>query len=141
MSNRTTYVDNNTWNFTHIGTVGKILVSDEDTAYKMCRDLDANYVMVNFGGYSGFKADDYIKMLWLVRIAHDAYPDTKEQFYVKNGAFDLTENGLTDKTAESIMFKFLFHRFGEIQVTANEPPGYDHSRNQQIDGSKLDIRL
>lgn len=36
MSNRTTIVDNNTWNFTHIGTVGKIFASDEDTAYKMC---------------------------------------------------------------------------------------------------------
>ena len=54
MTNRTSIVDNNTWNFTHIGTVGKILVSEEEEAYKMSKNLDVNYIMCTFGGYSGF---------------------------------------------------------------------------------------
>jgi dolichyl-diphosphooligosaccharide--protein glycosyltransferase len=33
MSNRTVIVDNNTWNNTHIATVAKALVSDEETGY------------------------------------------------------------------------------------------------------------
>lgn len=70
--------------------------------------------MVNFGGYSGFQADDWIKFLWFVRIAHDAYPDVKEQEYYKNGKFGLSSDELSDKTANTIMFKFLYHRFGEI---------------------------
>jgi len=32
MSNRTTFVDNNTWNFTHIGTVAKVLTAEEPEA-------------------------------------------------------------------------------------------------------------
>jgi len=53
MTNRTTIVDNNTWNFTHIGTVGKVLISEEEEAYHLCNHLDVNYVMVTFAGYSG----------------------------------------------------------------------------------------
>lgn len=34
MSNRTVIVDNNTWNNTHIATVAKVLISDEETAYQ-----------------------------------------------------------------------------------------------------------
>jgi len=33
MSNRTVIVDNNTWNNTHIATVGKVLISDEEEGY------------------------------------------------------------------------------------------------------------
>jgi asparagine N-glycosylation enzyme membrane subunit Stt3 len=33
MSNRTVLVDNNTWNNTHIATVGRVLVSKEEDAY------------------------------------------------------------------------------------------------------------
>lgn len=33
MSNRTVIVDNNTWNNTHIATVGRAMSSPEDEAY------------------------------------------------------------------------------------------------------------
>lgn len=33
MSNRTVLVDNNTWNNTHIATVGRALASSEEKAY------------------------------------------------------------------------------------------------------------
>jgi len=36
MSNRTVIVDNNTWNNTHIATVGLAMTSDEDEAYEIC---------------------------------------------------------------------------------------------------------
>lgn len=114
MSERVTIIDNNTWNFTHIGTVGKILASDEEQAYKMCKELDVDYVVVNFGGYSGMKNDDWSKFLWFIRIASDAYPNMNEQDYYLNGNFGLAEGYISEKLANTILFKMLFHRFGEI---------------------------
>lgn len=34
-TNRTVIVDNNTWNFTHIATVGKVFASNEEEAYEV----------------------------------------------------------------------------------------------------------
>ena len=78
MSNRTVLVDNNTWNNTHIATVGKAMASPEEDAYKIARHLDADYVLVIFGGLSHFSGDDISKFLWMVRIAAGVYPKIKE---------------------------------------------------------------
>ena len=37
MANRTTLVDNNTWNNSHIALVGKAMSSPEEKAYKIMR--------------------------------------------------------------------------------------------------------
>ena len=50
MSNRTIIVDNNTWNNTHIATVGLALGSSEEQAYEILRRLDVDYFLVIFGG-------------------------------------------------------------------------------------------
>ena len=91
---RTTLVDNNTWNNSHIAMVGKAMASNEDDAYTIMQELGVDYVLVIFGGllvkfhypqiflprlvrsvlgalttvclsYSG---DDINKFLWMVRI-------------------------------------------------------------------------
>jgi dolichyl-diphosphooligosaccharide---protein glycosyltransferase len=74
MSNRTVLVDNNTWNNTHIATVGRAMASNEQDAYKIARSLDANYVLVIFGGMSNYSGDDISKFLWMVRIAAGVFP-------------------------------------------------------------------
>jgi asparagine N-glycosylation enzyme membrane subunit Stt3 len=40
MANRTILVDNNTWNNTHIATVGRAMASSEEKAYPIMRSLD-----------------------------------------------------------------------------------------------------
>ena len=50
MANRTTLVDNNTWNNSHIALVGKAMSSTEDKAYVIMRSLGVDYVLVIFGG-------------------------------------------------------------------------------------------
>jgi dolichyl-diphosphooligosaccharide--protein glycosyltransferase len=42
--------------------------SDEEEAYKLARYLDANYVLVIFGGVSYYSGDDISKFLWMIRI-------------------------------------------------------------------------
>ena len=53
MANRTVLVDNNTWNNTHIATVGRAMASPEKRAWQIYRDLDTEYVLVVFGGFIG----------------------------------------------------------------------------------------
>ena len=48
MANRTTLVDNNTWNNSHIALVGKAMSSNETAAYEIMRELDVDYVLGNF---------------------------------------------------------------------------------------------
>lgn len=54
MADRPTLVDNNTWNNTHIATVGKAMSSNEDVAYPILRKHDVDYVLVIFGGLIGY---------------------------------------------------------------------------------------
>ena len=75
MSNRTVIVDNNTWNNTHIATVGKFFAGNETEGYEIAQKLDADYVLVIFGGYQGHQGDDWSKFLWFVRIAAGVYPE------------------------------------------------------------------
>ena len=74
MGNRTTLVDNNTWNNSHIALVGKAMSSTEDKAIKIMRMLGVNYVLVIFGGMIGYSGDDINKFLWMVRIAEGEHP-------------------------------------------------------------------
>ena len=50
MANRTTLVDNNTWNNSHIALVGKAMSSNESRAYEIMTELNVDYVLVIFGG-------------------------------------------------------------------------------------------
>eukprot|EP00344_Euplotes_crassus_P003025 CAMPEP_0197011226 /NCGR_PEP_ID=MMETSP1380-20130617/57663_1 /TAXON_ID=5936 /ORGANISM="Euplotes crassus, Strain CT5" /LENGTH=94 /DNA_ID=CAMNT_0042433755 /DNA_START=355 /DNA_END=636 /DNA_ORIENTATION=+ len=49
MANRTVLADGNTWNNTHIATIGKAFASTEEEGYKIARHLDADYVLIIFG--------------------------------------------------------------------------------------------
>ena len=46
MANRTILVDNNTWNNTHIATVGRAFAASEEAALPLLRSLDVDYVLV-----------------------------------------------------------------------------------------------
>ena len=77
MANRTIIVDNNTWNNTHISRfgseailnrfsaftnyrVGQAMASTEDKAYEIMKELDVDYVLVIFGGLTGYSSDGTI---------------------------------------------------------------------------------
>lgn len=66
MADRTTLVDNNTWNNTHIAIVGKAMASPEEKSYEILKEHDVDYVLVIFGGLIGFGGDDINKFLWMI---------------------------------------------------------------------------
>lgn len=89
MADRPTLVDNNTWNNTHIATVGKAMSSREEVAYPIMRQHEVDYVLVVFGGLLGYSGDDINKFLWMVRIAEGIWPDeVKERdFFTPRGEY------------------------------------------------------
>jgi hypothetical protein len=51
--------------------------------------LDADYVLVIFGGLSGYSSDDINKFLWMVRIGGGVFPDhVKEKDYLTSQVRD-----------------------------------------------------
>jgi dolichyl-diphosphooligosaccharide--protein glycosyltransferase len=119
MGNRTTLVDNNTWNNSHIAMVGKAMSSNETEAYKIMRDLDVDYVLVIFGGLIGYSGDDINKFLWMVRIAEGEHPkDIRESdYFTEQGEFRVDAGG-SKTLLNCLMYKLSYFRFGEIQVFA-----------------------
>lgn len=113
MGNRTVIVDNNTWNNTHIATVGKAMNSPENVSYKIARKLDVDYVLVVFGGVIGYSSDDINKFLWMVRISASVDKTVSEKDYLnEQGGYTIGDNaGKAFK--ESMMYKMSYYRFSE----------------------------
>lgn len=134
MANRTTLVDNNTWNNTHIATVGRALASTEEDAYPIMRSLDVDYVLVIFGGLTGYSSDDINKFLWPVRIGSGVYPNdmpSEQDYYSSGGHFDVGPNG-SPTLLNCLAYKLCYYRFGEMQTDYNKPPGFDRARNAEV---------
>lgn len=104
MADRPTLVDNNTWNNTHIATVGKAMSSKEEVSYPIMRQHEVDYVLVVFGALLGYSGDDINKFLWMVRIAEGIWPDeVKERdFFTDRGEYRV-DDGATQTMKDSLM--------------------------------------
>lgn len=126
MSNRTVIVDNNTWNNTHIATVGLVLASTEENALPILRKLDVDYVLVLYGGVARYPSDDIAKFLWPIRIAHGVYPDkVSESEFVGPRGYQVDESA-TERMKNSVLYKLCYYRAAEVTG------GNDFARNTKI---------
>jgi dolichyl-diphosphooligosaccharide--protein glycosyltransferase len=140
MANRTVLVDNNTWNNTHIATVGLAMASNEDDAYKVMRALDVHYVLVIFGGVTGYASDDINKFLWMVRIGGSVYPWIKESDYLsKRGMYRIDNEG-SPTMLNSLMYKISYHRFPQMMTEYGKPTGYDRVRRVEIGNKDFELK-
>ncbi|XP_042036456.1 dolichyl-diphosphooligosaccharide--protein glycosyltransferase subunit STT3A [Salvia splendens] len=126
MANRTVIVDNNTWNNTHIATVGTAMSSPEKAAWDIFNSLDVKYVLVVFGGLVGYPSDDINKFLWMVRIGGGVFPHIKEPDYLRDGQYRI-DSQATPTMLNSLMYKLSYFRFVET-----DGRGYDRVRNTEI---------
>jgi len=140
MANRTTLVDNNTWNNSHIALVGKAMSSNESAAYDIMTELDVDYVLVIFGGVIGYSGDDINKFLWMVRIAEGEHPqDIKESdYFTERGEFRVDSEG-SPTLLNCLMYKLSYYRFGELKMDYRSPAGYDRTRNAVIGHKDFDL--
>ena len=142
MANRTVLVDNNTWNNTHIATVGRVLASSEEDAYPILESLDVDYVLVVFGGKVGYSSDDINKLLWPVRIGRGVFPDDipGDEAYMDYNGMNIGPNG-PPALKNSVAYKLCYYRFNEIVHDASTAPsGYDQARNQDVGKKKITLR-
>lgn len=117
MANRTTIVDNNTWNNTHIALVGRAMASNETEAYKILRRLEVDYVLVIFGGMIGYSGDDINKFLWMVRISQGEFPQhiSEPDYFSEQGAYTVGSD-VSETMKNSMMYKMCYHDFGAMRV-------------------------
>lgn len=137
MANRTVLVDNNTWNNTHIATVGKAMASDEETAYHIMKKLDVDYILVIFGGMTGYSSDDINKFLWMVRIGGTLDPSIKEMDYHSESKEFRIDSQASKTMLNSMMYSMCYYRFGEMQTEYGKPSGYDRVRNAEIGAKEI----
>ncbi|KAK4687656.1 dolichyl-diphosphooligosaccharide---protein glycosyltransferase, partial [Tremellales sp. Uapishka_1] len=139
MADRPTLVDNNTWNNTHIATVGKAMASNEDVAYPILRRHDVDYVLVIFGGLLGYSGDDINKFLWMVRIAQGEWPDEVQEanYFTQRGEYAVDDRA-TPTMKNSLMYKMSYFRFNEL---FGGQPAQDRVRGVRMPavGPTLDI--
>ncbi|CAN1788919.1 Dolichyl-diphosphooligosaccharide--protein glycosyltransferase subunit STT3A [Linum perenne] len=126
MANRTVLVDNNTWNNTHIATVGTAMSSPEKQAWEIFHSLDVKYVLVVFGGLVGYPSDDINKFLWMVRIGGGVFPHIKEPDYLRDGQYRI-DGQATPTMLNSLMYKLSYYRFVET-----DGKGFDRVRRTEI---------
>ena len=131
MANRTVLVDNNTWNNTHIATVGKAMASPEKAAWKIYKDLDVTHVLVVFGGQIGYSSDDINKFLWMVRIGGGVFPEIREKDYLSGGTLSVSA-AAAPAMRNSLMYKLSYHGFADNAKTTSGQWGYDRARKVQI---------
>ncbi|GLT51703.1 hypothetical protein SLA2020_250960 [Shorea laevis] len=126
MANRTVIVDNNTWNNTHIATVGTAMSSPEKAAWEIFNSLDVKYVLVLFGGLVGYPSDDINKFLWMVRIGGGVFPHIKEPDYLRDGQYRI-DSEATPTMLNCLMYKLSYYRFVET-----DGKGFDRVRQTEI---------
>ena len=137
LADRPTLVDNNTWNNTHIATVGKAMASSEERAYPILRKHDVDYVLIIYGGLIGFSGDDLNKFLWMIRISQGVWPDEVHEpsFFTPRGEFRLDDKA-TETMRESIMYKMSYYRLNDLY-----PGSAIQDRARQTEGPSKSPRL
>lgn len=97
------------------------MASSEEKAYEIMRELDVDYVLVIFGGLTGYSSDDINKFLWMVRIggSTDRGAHIKESdYYAQSGDFRIDKEG-SPTLLNCLMYKMCYYRFGQVNLTEN----------------------
>ncbi|EIW75124.1 glycosyltransferase family 66 protein [Coniophora puteana RWD-64-598 SS2] len=138
MADRPTLVDNNTWNNTHIATVGKAMSSPEEVAYPILRKHDVDYVLIIFGGLIGYSGDDINKFLWMVRIAQGVWPDEIQEpdYFTPRGEYKVDDEA-SPAMRNSMMYKMSYYRFAEL-FGGQQPVDRVRGQHLPLQGPQID---
>lgn len=139
-ANRTTFIDNNTGNYTHIASIGKILLANEEDSYNMCKLLGVDYVLVIFGGIAGFPNDDISKFFWIVKITEKVYTGINEADYYKFGHFSIGQN-ISDSMKNSLIYKLSYYKTWDYEMNNTKTNGFDFVRGEEIGHQNYNLKF
>lgn len=144
LANRTVIVDNNTWNNTHIATVGRVLGSSEEEALPILQSLGVDYILVMFGGKIGMSGDDLDKFPWILRIAEGVFTDeVMESEFQVSGRMVVHENA-TIAMKSSLLYKFSMAEFSRVETPAargnGTVMGFDLNRKIEVDAKNITFK-
>ena len=73
--------------------------------------LDVDYVLVVFGGFTGYSSDDVNKFLWPVRIGSGVFPNDMphEKDFYKNGRFSVGSEG-SPALHNCLLYQLAYHQ-------------------------------
>jgi dolichyl-diphosphooligosaccharide--protein glycosyltransferase len=129
LAGRACHADGNTNNFTHIGIIGMTMSTRETRSWRLARMMEADYMLVIFGGACAYLGDDISKFMWMPRIANQTFTNISGRMYESR---QLVGPGMTSKMADSMMFKMCYHNFDRLKIHPNFPDTFDIARQTQI---------
>ena len=139
MGGRGCHADGNTNNFTHIGIIGSTMSSPEPVSWRLARMMEADYMLVVFGGASGYDGDDINKFLWMPKIANQTFHNISGDMYISSPYEPVVGPHMTVNMTHSMMFKFCYNNFKRFQFHPQVPKGFDLMRKVNI--PHLDFKL
>lgn len=157
IANRTTLVDNSApilasrerlysseTRSMQVANVARIMVSSEAHAHGILRSLGVEYVMVVFGGVTGYSADDMSNFPLMAKIAAEGFPEEIRagDYYTNSkrssgGGARAKRTFKVDKLAPSALTRSLLYRlsysnFGLMQTDVDKARGYDRVRRSEV---------
>ncbi|KAL9637521.1 MAG: hypothetical protein Q9164_002136 [Protoblastenia rupestris] len=138
MADRPTLVDNNTWNNTHIATVGKAMSSREEVSYPILKQHDVDYVLIVFGGLLGYSGDDINKFLWMVRISEGIWPEeiNERNYFTARGEYRVDDEA-TPTMRNSLMYKMSYYNFNQLFRSPEEAQDRVRGSKVPVEGPQL----
>lgn len=144
LANRTVIVDNNTWNNTHIATVGRVLGSSEDNALPILQSLGVDYILVMFGGKIGMSGDDLDKFSWILRIAEGVFTNEVMESEFQVGGRMVVHENATIAMKSSLLYKFSMADFSRVETPATRGngtvTGFDLNRKIKVDAQNITFK-
>jgi dolichyl-diphosphooligosaccharide--protein glycosyltransferase len=134
LGGRACHADGNTNNFTHIGIIGMTMSSPEAQSWRLARMMEADYMLVIFGGASQYSGDDINKFLWMPRIAHQTFTNISGTMYQNSPYEHIIGPRITTNMSASMLFKFCYYNFIRFKLHPNYAPGYDYARRVPVPG-------
>ena len=121
-----------------LSDVGKMFISNEEVSWKMMQSYDVDYVMVVFGGMTGYASDDIQNLLWMVNIAKEYDASISVNQYLwhsknkRTSSFSIGKKKAPRKLTQSTLYKMCYSGWGNMQTDVDQEPGYDRVRKEVI---------
>ncbi|KAK8846302.1 Dolichyl-diphosphooligosaccharide--protein glycosyltransferase subunit stt3a [Tritrichomonas musculus] len=141
MGGRGCMADGNTNNFTHIGIIGMTMSSPEPISWRLARLMNADYMLVIFGGASGYDGDDINKFLWMPKIANQTFHNISGNMYQSSPYEPVVGPHMTVNMSNSMMFKFCYYNFKRFSFHPSVEKGMDMTRFTPVPNLNFKLSL